>query len=283
MNILRRYIPFFASFLLSLILFSLMFYGFYLYQQNYFDSQQIAVNTIAPNVYEPTDNDSLNILLIACPTKNLSAKLFVLIRFDAITNKSYITAIPSNISSTVNVKTMTLSEHYDYGGTQTAISAVENMFLISIDRYIRVDKYNIKALVDYFGNINYEVGEQIKTNEYTFDSGLNTLDGARVSNLLLESDIDIAAEIVAQYIQTNLNPETYDNINAFLDYMFANCDTSVNRLDFQNYYRPASAFFNTMEVKTETIIMSTEFDEEKEITQIATPTMNRMKLVYDGD
>ncbi len=283
MNFLKTYSPFIKAFFISLILLSMLFYGFYLYQRDYFNAQQSPVDMVSANAYVPTDNDSLNILLIACPTKNLSANLFVLLRFDAVTNKCYVTAIPHEISSTVNVKTMTLSEHYDYGGTKTAVSAVENMFLISIDRYIRLDKYNIKSLVDYFGNLSFEVEQSFKTSEYTFDSGVNSLDGARCSNMMLEAEIDIAAQLVSEFIDTNFNPQTHDELDSFLDYLFANCDTSINRLDFQNYSRPASAFFNTVHPKMENIELVTAFDEEKQVTYIEKASINRMKLVYDGD
>ena len=75
------------------------------------------------------------------------------LNIDPIDRMVIVTGIPNNAQATVNIKTGTISELYDYGGAPMAVRAVQNLFFITIDRYIRVDNESLAQIVDMLGGV----------------------------------------------------------------------------------------------------------------------------------
>jgi LCP family protein required for cell wall assembly len=259
----NSYRTFWYAFILSLAALGIIFAIFYwlvLNQNTHVSEQNIKVPM--ETSYEPQTSDSQNILIIGCPKRGQSATFFLLLRFDSKENQCNILSLPPQVSSTVNIQTMRLSDHYDYGGTEYAVAAAENLFLIHIQHYIRVDSSGITKLIDFFGGVEADLPYQITTEHYQFSSGTQRLDGARVADLMLYEDTALHASLTAQFIESCLNESLINKKTSFYNIIFNDCDTDYTSLDLANLSRPIENFLKHTESKTQILTLDGEYAGE---------------------
>lgn len=259
----NSYRTFWYAFILSLLILGIIFSVFYLFVLNrgiHTSDQNIKVPV--EESYLPQTADSQNILVIGCPKRGESASFFLLLRFNSMKNRCEILSIPPETPSTVNIKTMTLADHYDYGGTDYAVMAAENLFLIHIQHYIRIDTSGIVTLVDFFGGMEAKLPHEIETEQYQFPSGIQRLDGARTASLLLDGDIALNTSLTAQFIEQCLTSSLTDKKTSFYNIIFNDCDTDYTSLDLANLSRPIEEFLKQTEEKTNQLSLEGEYAGE---------------------
>ena len=188
--------------------------------------------------YLPTQSDNQNVLLIGCEERGGEAAFFLLLRFDAEENRCYVLPLPPEAEATVNVKTMTLREHYAYGGCDYAVEAAENLFLIHIQKYVRADRAGIRALVDYFGGIEADLPDSVQTAHYRLEPGRQRLDGDRAADLLLAGDPARNSELACAYLNQCLSESLIDRRQEFYSILFNQCDTNYTSLELANLAMP---------------------------------------------
>lgn len=259
----QSYRLFWKTFLISVVSLGVIFAVFYfvtLRPAKNVSQQQVSIPI--EESYTPSISDNQNILVIGCDERSEPAKFFLLLRFDAEENCCYITPLPPEAEATVNVKTMTLSEHYDYGGSEYAITAAENMFLIHIQKYIRVDKISLSALVDYFGGMEIQLSQKAETENYQFENTKQRVDGARMAELLLLGDTKLNSELVSAFINQCLNESLIEKRQSFYSILFNQCDTNFTSLDLSNLTTPIKRFFSKKENKSVMLLLDGEYFED---------------------
>lgn len=235
---------FWKTFWISLVSLGIIFAVFYLsVLWPVRETAQPQSNIPIEESYLPAQSDNQNILLIGCEERNEPASFFVLLRFDAEENCCYVLSLPPEAEATVNVKTMTLLEHYQYGGYEAAVDAAENLFLIHIQKYLRADRQSICALVDYFGGIETELPERIQTEHYQLEPGRQRLDGDRVADLLMTGDLSRSSGLICTYLNQCLTESLIDRRQDFYSILFNQCDTNFTSLEFSNRVIPMKRFF----------------------------------------
>lgn len=262
----ESYRPFWITFFSTLlILGSIVALSFYMISNHTTEAAQ--QNTKVPvSPYIPKASDSRNVLLIGCPERGQEPTLYLLLRFDAVANRCYILSVPPQVQSTVNVKTMTLAGHYDYGSSEYAVNAVENLFLTRIHQYIRFDSSSLAEVVDFFGGIEYELDHEISTENYQFESGKQLLDGARVSALMLNGDTTLSASLMNCFMETHFNETMETKQSKFFSIIFNKCDTELTSLQLKNSNEMLKNLYSNQEDKTEILVLDGEFsDEDSEI------------------
>jgi len=204
--------------------------------------QPIVMQSPSSTVYLPDEDEVLTIFIAGCVTRASVAEYFYILRYEK--NKINIFPLPSKSVATVDGKKFNLSKFYDYGGTEMALSAAENIFEIKIDRYIRVDFNTLSNIVDFFGGITYNLEHDIiykdSKNEVdiNLEKGYQTLDGRRFAALMRYEDdaLDeivqinrrtfLLCEFLSKHLNKNISEET-DNILSLLLEM----DGNINDYD----------------------------------------------------
>lgn len=89
--------------------------------------------------------------------------VFMLLRFDS--HKGVITAaaLPADLSIAAEPKTMTLSEHFAYGGVTGAARAAEDLLGIKTDYYAAFDSSVLSDVADIMGEVEFDVPEDMIT------------------------------------------------------------------------------------------------------------------------
>jgi LCP family protein required for cell wall assembly len=179
----------------------------------------------------------MNVLVVGCEQEHLPPSFFLLFCYDAPNGIIYVSSLPTQTFSTIGIREDTLAEHYDFQGVQGSVVAVENLFSMQIDRYVRFDRQDVSNMVDFLGGIDYEIAEDFEIGEETFMKGKQLLDGRRVSTLLFykkENDIPHIAyqeELIIKLIQQRFNQTLADKYAKFSSAFFYNADTDINQYD----------------------------------------------------
>lgn len=256
-----HYLPFWSSFLATLIVLGCCLSVAMLL------SGRTAIPTEADQPgaryeYQPNPTHSQNVLLIGAKNHSDPPAFFMLLRFDVIANRCFVVTIPPQTPSTVNVKTMTLAEHYEYGNAQFATQAVENLFLISVRQYVRMDEYAIEQFVDTFsgGGITFNLPQDIQGSGLSLSAGNQLLDGARVATVLLDGDPALTGELTALLIQQVTAPNNWNKKDQMVKMLFEITDTSYTSLEIANLTEPLRVFFEEEGDKVEQILLDGQFD-----------------------
>lgn len=223
---------FFISLIISLIGFGIIvaiIFHINVYSSNKYVTNNKIVNT-APLKIEKDHN--LSILLITVKDKTKLPNSFSIINFDAIKNQINIIPIPTETESTVNTKTESISNLYEYGGSNMAVKAIENLIDIKINKYVRVDISNIINVVDILGGMKTNLKNDISyldpiTNKtILFPKGNILLNGTDVVN------------IISQHINTiKIYGDKQKAISDFLEKFIINIIRNINISNMDTIYK----------------------------------------------
>lgn len=237
---------FFFSFTLSLAVLGILSAGI-LFLTNFFESEnalpQLAAET--PE-YQPTEEDGLTILAMGSKDDITPPDRYMLIRFEPEEGVIRLIPVPKELEATVNIKTGTLPQLYDYGGVQMVCDAVRNVFSVKVDRYMKYNDQEFADLVDLFGGVECEVEQTV---EYTSESGetvrlvkgVQLLSGKKLteyfkSPLFTEQTRDECFERRAEIACSAIEQKLVDSIAPRADSLFeAICNlmqTNLNNYDY---------------------------------------------------
>ncbi len=187
---------------------------------------------------------SFNTLIFAYgDDENTQAGAFMLFRVDSYTNKIYLTSLPTDTICNYGETRDTLNGHLSYGGHVQAMTAVEDLLKIEIDRYAKIELSKFEEVMDSIGGVTFDIPESVSDGRESglpinIEPGLQTLTGAMAGAVFSKSDWsttdkitiqeNLACAIVNQYLKNNVlqNAETYFNkaINAV--------ETNISLMDF---------------------------------------------------
>lgn len=220
---------FFISFILSFVVLMCIFLTFFLFGSFEVSKPINKVEEKVPYISKPQEN--MNILVLGCEKTEMTPNLMLLLRYDAVNSKITIVPLESETAVNIGVEKTTLLKQYDYGGINACVTAVENLLLCDIDRYVRINSIGIANMIDYLGGIEFEFNEGIICNDITFTRGKQLLDGRRVAAIMCEEkQTKLKGEVLNEYFSQHYN-ETLD-YNKLVSVLFYNVETNLNQYDF---------------------------------------------------
>lgn len=187
--------------------------------------------------WSPREDEIVNVLFVVCPTRAKPADIFILTQFNPITQAVSITCIPAEAVSTVNVKTMNLTEHYNYGSTRTVMRAVNNLFHLETVKFVRISDESFEKFVNLIGGFEYNVSTDIQymnsdTGEQThIPAGNQTIDGRRLIAIMRSKDESTTSIDHANAITTLLCSMLNQRFNATTSSSLSIYETMVNEID----------------------------------------------------
>lgn len=281
---------FLKSFLISfVIIFSL---GAILFSYLMNDQYQALESSSAPHVtdnYLPQDDEEMNILLALSETRAQAADRFLLLNIDPIDKTVLVTGIPNTAKATVNIKTGTISELYDYGGAPMAVRAVQNLFFITVDRYIRVDSENLVSIVDLLGGVEYDVKSpcvyQSGSGEKTeVETGRQLLDGRRVVAMLRGEElgpleqVNSNAELTAALLEQRLDSGLSKRLDSFYKQVINRIDTNLSTFDYEYRKQGLGELMNDAQRVVRPVLL--EGSEEDGVFVISDSSKQEVKELY---
>lgn len=188
--------------------------------------------------YQSTKEENLAILVLSCEEPESLPDSVTLLYYDAPQGIIYPIVLPSNTVCTTNSRTDTIQGHYDYEGTRGAVNAVNSLFSIEIDKYIRLQKVGTSNIVDFLGGIPYNLSTERTIGNETILKGEQLLDGRRVCSLLFAKndnnicDYKLQSELITKLLESSINKKLVDKYTNFVSTIFYNCETNLNQYDF---------------------------------------------------
>ena len=188
--------------------------------------------------YQPSDEESLGLLLLGCEQADSLPDVAVLFYYNAPQGRIYPIVVPTVTVAQVNGRVDTIQGHYDYAGTRGGVQAVQSAFGIELDRYAQLQKIGVSNVVDFFGGLSYNLPYDTMIGTEQFLKGEQLLDGRRVSAFIFNKvnyalcDYQLQSEIITKLLVQNLDANFIDNHPNFIDLIFNNCETNLNQHDF---------------------------------------------------
>lgn len=119
---------------------------------------EVTSSTESPDdEYVPSMLDNQTTLFILDAEDRMSGSVFVLTRMLPSQAKVIIVPLQSDTVVTLNGEEKTLYDHYLTGGVSYARRAVETLCDVSVDKYMKFDKFTFENFAAHFATINYNV------------------------------------------------------------------------------------------------------------------------------
>lgn len=147
-------------------------------------------NAVVTEEYVPEEGYGQTALFVYEAEKRSSGVCFMLTRFIPYEKKLVMVPLQSDLCIDYNGKSNTLYEFYRLGGITEAVSAVEELTDINIEKYMKFNRESFTLFSNFCGNVTYDVPynliyENPETGESTvMKEGGQTLDAVSLRKLI---------------------------------------------------------------------------------------------------
>lgn len=271
-------VPFLITIFVGLIIIGGMAFGVYRY---FGFGKEAAPPEPTPRISQKiTYEDSHTILFVLDEPEQKCAQTFVLMRSIPAKKQLLFIGIPTNTIALVDGTQQSMQGSYDRGGAATAAKFVEQVFGITVDRYMKFEPESFRKICDIFGGVTYSVNadiagfnndgsqqylksEQIETyvtyslfkdgeSERAFtaasvmSSMVNQADGKRIAD-----SFDTNFNIIINMVESNITSVDYKKRKNAVKYMFENGSSIAVSLSFDgtpsgNDFIPSENFLSTI-------------------------------------
>lgn len=242
--------------------------------------------------YQPVSEDNLTLLLMCGEDDVKPPDRFTLLRFCPEERVIRFVPLPPELEATVNIKTGTLSQLYEYGGVDMVCAGVQNAFFIQVDRYIKCNERALADLIDQVGGIEYRVEQTVEYKDETGESvrlveGLQLLGGNKVidywhSPLMAGLSGEARLKKQAAFLEAGLEQRFSEGILSRIDDLFDQLSNSMQtNLTNYDYTVRKEAIRFLARIKEEKVTcqqLDGSYREEKK-TKIFTPSSEGKAMV----
>ncbi|MBE6864835.1 MAG: LytR family transcriptional regulator [Ruminococcus flavefaciens] len=219
----------------------------------------------------PEDSHTL-LFILDDPEANKASATFMLVRSVPYKKHMLLVGIPSNsiyYSQEENAQ-IALKESYETGGGPAAVSFVQNVIGVNIDKYMVFTPETFEKVCDIFGGVSYPV--DIEFGGYKNDGSVQTLDSKDIRKYLTynkfkggETERSFKAATIISYM---INGSEGDRIAGSFDRYFAEVinattSTDITAVDYDKYKDAIKYMFNFGSNISVAIIIDGE-DSEKD-------------------
>ncbi len=209
----------------------------------------LTADTQVTDDYKPAFENNMTTLIILDAEKRESGSCFMLLRFLATEQGALVMPIQSDCEVNGASGKTTLYELFRTGGTTKAITAIEEITGIEIDRYMKFDKNSFTNALDIFGGVNYKIPYQLiydnkETGEMTvIQEGEQFLDATLIRRTLTyplykngESyRATVLAMLSADLFNQNLGTGMSDRLDScFSTVINSGVETNITSYDYED-------------------------------------------------
>lgn len=250
-------IPFMITILISLIVFGAV--ALYFYNKMTAKSRELSV--MQGKTARICEEDINTMLFVLDPDAENRKNAVMILHFDPVRKLMWCIGIPLELQVELNGRTMTVGACYDNHGIVQLKSALSQTLGEQVDRYMQLNTFSFKTLVNCFGNP--------KCTVEIMDDGLNktatpiTLDFDQYETLLTSNAYPQEAErctkiglSVSMLLNECISPEgtrdpdeptggerVANNLEDYFNNIINVVDTDVTAVDFENHKHAISYMF----------------------------------------
>lgn len=235
------------------VVMAIMAFRWYLFPEN---TQQVDLNKNGElnENFKPTSEYNFNLVTMLSEGNSDNPELFILVTYSAVDSRLVYIPLPVGIS--VEKDERTLPNIYAAQGGAGVIDAIENVFGVRCDCYIKLDRQSFGNLLTSFGNIEYNIQQTLIVRDglevETFNAGSRMLTAESIYRLMMKADFQEGESyrfnIVGDLLSETVNQNYRDLDTSMLDTFF-NQITDIAETDItESLYRSKKpALLNSIE------------------------------------
>lgn len=235
------------------VVMAIMAFRWYLFPEN---TQQVDLNKNGElnENFKPTSEYNFNLVTMLSEGNSDNPELFILVTYSAVDSRLVYIPLPVGIS--VEKDERTLPNIYAAQGGAGVIDAIENVFGVRCDCYIKLDRQSFSNLLTSFGNIEYNIQQTLIVRDglevETFNAGNRMLTAESIYRLMMKADFQEGESyrfnIVGDLLSETINQNFRDLDTSLLDTFF-NQITDIAETDItESLYRSKkAALLNSIE------------------------------------
>lgn len=197
--------------------------------------------------FKPTAEYNFNIVTMLSDSGTDNPELFVMVTYNAVNSRIVFIPIPAGIS--VEKDERTLTNIYASQGGEGVISALENVFGVRCDCYIKLDRQGFRDVLTSFGNVEYNIQKTLIVKDgmeiETFNAGNRFLTAESVFRLMMKADFqegesyrfNIVGDLLSQTINQNYREVDTTSLDASFHMLMEVAETNLT----ENLYRSKKA------------------------------------------
>ncbi|MCI8622246.1 MAG: LCP family protein [Provencibacterium sp.] len=215
------------------------------------ETGQAQQNTADGISYLPSNQETLNLLLVVEPREG-AQRLYALLRFDPARGQIPVAVLPPGTLVGAQGRLATVESAYTYAGIRRVAAQLEEALGIAVDRYLQLDVQDAVTLVDLLGGVQYRVKKRMVFNsagtQTVLEPGPRQLSGNLFGEVLSysfpEGELERSSAL-GNLIASLLNDHSDLLLTAEADSVFQSLvnmgETNVSALDYQER-KPAARF-----------------------------------------
>lgn len=197
-------------------------------------------------LYLPTSQDCMTVLLIGYKTGRTQANSFVLARFDPVRGKVPLVVLPPQTLVQNGDKTETLRQVYEYGGADYARNALARTLGVPVHRYVRIHTDAFVACADAVGTVEFALPGDLTVQSggvsAVLRAGTQLLDGQRVLAVVESGGAEqgelarchLAGELAAAIVNQRIDVVQSTLVDKVFETVINLIDTDISYPDYDN-------------------------------------------------
>lgn len=188
-----------------------------------------------------TYEDNHTILFILDEPDKKASSTFLLMRSIPKDKKVVVVGIPSNTIAIVDDRQQSIKSAYEQGGATAASSFTENVFGITVDRYMKLNSDSLIKICDILGGVTYPVSEDIAG--FNGDGSSQYLNAEQIEKMITYSMYRggeserayTTSSIVADMINQADGVRVADNFDNSFNTLVNMTDTDITAVDYKKH------------------------------------------------
>lgn len=235
------------------VVMAIMAFRWYLFPENT-DQVDLNKNGELTKDFKPTAEYNFNLVTMLSEGEADNPDLFVMVTYNAVDSRLVFIPMPVGIS--IEKDERTLSNIYAAQGGEGVITALENIFGVRCDCYIKLDRRSFNDIVTSFGNIEYNIQNTLIVKDglevETFNAGTRMLTAESVYRLMMKADFQEGESyrfnIVGDLLAETINQNFRELDTSMLDTLFNQLiDIAETNLTESLYRSKKAALLNSVE------------------------------------
>ena len=276
-------IPFMITILISLIVFG----GVALYFYNRMTAKSRELPVMQGRTERITEDDINTILFVLDPDNESKKNAVMLLHFDPIRKLMWCIGIPLELQVELDGRLMTVGACYDNHGAAQLKEALSQTLDEPVDRYMQLNSYGFKTLVNIFGNPKCTIEVQddnlkktntpvtididqyealLTSNAYPSETERCTKIGLSVSQLLNEC---ISPDDGAGDQESAGGKRIANNLESYFNNIINVVNTDIKAVDFENHKHAISYMFEHSMAPARCFSLACETHEDGTLTIIS--------------
>lgn len=173
---------------------------------------------------------------------------FMLARFNTGTGSNTVVSVPASFTSEAYNHSGSLSKQYEYGGAVQVKAAIENLFSITVDKYIECPFTSLETAIDKLGGVEFDIPQNMMYKNSSgvivtnLIKGKQTLNGKQFLQYIRYGDFgDVyktaqkRTELALALIESVSGNEAYDKIVGMFNSVIDNCSSDITVIDISQF------------------------------------------------